>query len=124
MARTRRDPGEVYKALTEQFGAPVYERIDAPATPEQKRRLAAITAEDVKATKFAGDPINGKPLTHAPNGAPLNGLKVVTDRGWFAARPSGTENVYKIYAESFAGEAHLRQIQTAAQELVEGIIGH
>ena len=123
-ARTWRDPGEIYQALTEQFGAPVYERIDAPATPEQKAKLAAIRAEDVKATEFAGDPIEGKPLTHAPGGAPLNGVKVVTRRGWFAARPSGTENVYKIYAESFAGDAHLRQIQTEAQELVAGIIGH
>ena len=124
MARTWRDPGEIYQTLTEQFGAPVYERIDAPATPEQKAKLAAVRAEDVKATEFAGDPIEGKPLTHAPGGAPLNGVKVVTRRGWFAARPSGTENVYKIYAESFAGDAHLRQIQTEAQELVAGIIGH
>ena len=117
MARTGRDPGEIYRALTEQFGAPVYERIDAPATPEQKTRLAALTPEQVTAGEFAGDPIAAK-LNRAPNGAPLGGLKVVTRRGWFAARPSGTENVYKIYAESFAGESHLRQIQTAAQELV------
>ena len=122
LARTDRDPGEIYHALTEQFGVPVYERIDAPATPEQKARLAALKPEDVKATEFAGDPIDAK-LNRAPNGAPLGGLKVVTSRGWFAARPSGTENVYKIYAESFAGEAHLRQIQGEAQELVEKIVG-
>jgi phosphoglucomutase len=122
LARTGRDPGEIYRALTEQFGTPVYERIDAPATPEQKARLAALKPEDVKATEFAGDPIDAK-LNLAPNGAPLGGLKVVTSRGWFAARPSGTENVYKIYAESFAGEPHLRQIQTAAQELVELTVG-
>ncbi len=123
LARTGRDPGEIYRALTEQFGAPVYERIDAPATPEQKARLAALSPEQVTATEFAGDTIEAK-LNLAPsNGAPLGGLKVVTRRGWFAARPSGTENVYKIYAESFAGEAHLRQIQTAAQELVEKTVG-
>jgi phosphoglucomutase len=123
MARSGRDPGEIYAALTEQFGAPVYERIDAPATPEQKARLAALEPEQVTATEFAGDPILAK-LNRAPsNGAPLGGLKVVTRRGWFAARPSGTEDVYKIYAESFAGEAHLRQIQSAAQELVTRTVG-
>ena len=123
MARSGRDPGEIYAALTGQFGAPVYERIDAPATPEQKARLAALEPEQVTATEFAGDPIEAK-LSRAPsNGAPLGGLKVVTRRGWFAARPSGTEDVYKIYAESFAGEAHLRQIQTAAQELVARTVG-
>jgi phosphoglucomutase len=123
LARTGRDPGEIYQKLTEQFGAPVYERIDAPATPEQKTRLAALSPEQVTATEFAGDPIEAK-LNRAPsNGAPLGGLKVVTRRGWFAARPSGTEDVYKIYAESFAGETHLRQIQTAAQELVEKTVG-
>jgi phosphoglucomutase len=123
MARTGRDPGEIYAALTEQFGAPVYERIDAPATPRQKARLAALSPEQVTATEFAGDPIEAK-LNRAPsNNAPLGGLKVVTRRGWFAARPSGTENVYKIYAESFAGEPHLRQIQAAAQELVAQTVG-
>jgi phosphoglucomutase len=123
MARTGRDPGEIYAALTEQFGAPVYERIDAPATPQQKARLAALSPEQVTAAEFAGDPIEAK-LNRAPsNDAPLGGLKVVTRRGWFAARPSGTENVYKIYAESFAGEAHLGQIQTAAQELVAQTVG-
>jgi phosphoglucomutase len=118
LARTGKDPGQIYSDLTERFGAPVYERIDAPATPEQKARLAALAPEQVKEKDLAGDPIESM-LTVAPgNGAALGGLKVVTRRGWFAARPSGTENVYKIYAESFAGEQHLRQIQQEAQELV------
>jgi phosphoglucomutase len=118
LARTGKDPGQIYAGLTEQFGAPVYERIDAPATPEQKARLAALAPGRVTDKDLAGDPIVSM-LTKAPgNGAALGGLKVVTARGWFAARPSGTENVYKIYAESFAGEEHLRQIQHEAQELV------
>jgi phosphoglucomutase len=118
LARTGKDPGQIYAGLTEQFGAPVYERIDAPATPEQKARLAALAPEQVADKDLAGDPIQSM-LTKAPgNGAALGGLKVVTGRGWFAARPSGTENVYKIYAESFAGEEHLRQIQQEAQALV------
>ncbi|HUA58032.1 MAG TPA: phosphoglucomutase (alpha-D-glucose-1,6-bisphosphate-dependent) [Verrucomicrobiae bacterium] len=117
-AKTGRDPGEIYRSLTEQFGAPVYQRIDAPATPEQKAKLAALSAEQVPPGDLAGDPIEAI-LTKAPsNGAPLGGLKVATRRGWFAARPSGTENVYKIYAESFAGEEHLRLVQQEAQELV------
>jgi phosphoglucomutase len=120
LARTGRDPGEIYCALTAQFGAPVYERIDAPATPEQKAVLQRLSPEQVSARELAGDPIEAM-LTAAPgNGAPLGGLKVVTSRGWFAARPSGTENVYKIYAESFAGEEHLRRIQQEAQELISG----
>ena len=118
LARTGKDPGELYRTLTEQFGAPVYERIDAPATPEQKAALLALSPEQVRAKEFAGDPIEAM-LTRAPgNGAAIGGLKVVTRRGWFAARPSGTENVYKIYAESFAGEDHLRRIQQEARELV------
>lgn len=118
LARTGRDPGEIYAALTQRFGAPVYERIDAPATPEQKSKLERLTPERVNASEFAGDPIENI-LTAAPgNGAPIGGLKVVTRRGWFAARPSGTEDVYKIYSESFAGEEHLRQIQEQAQALV------
>jgi phosphoglucomutase len=122
-ARTGKDPGETYRALTDQFGAPVYERIDAPATPQQKARLLALSAEQVPAGDLAGDPIEAI-LTHAPsNGAPLGGLKVSTRRGWFAARPSGTEDVYKIYAESFAGEEHLRQIQEEAQTLVGRVLG-
>ena len=118
LARTGKDPGEMYRALTERFGAPVYERVDAPATPEQKAVLARLSPEQVSAREFAGDPIEAM-LTKAPgNGAPIGGLKVATRRGWFAARPSGTENVYKIYAESFAGEEHLRTIQHEARELV------
>jgi phosphoglucomutase len=122
-ARTGKDPGEHYNQLTELYGAPVYERIDAPATPEQKARLAQLAPEQVKERQLAGDPIEAM-LTKAPgNGAPIGGLKVVTLRGWFAARPSGTEEVYKIYAESFAGEDHLRQLQEEARELISRTIG-
>ena len=123
LARTGKDPGEIYRDLTEQFGAPVYERIDAPATPEQKAILQGLSPERVKAHELAGDAIQAM-LTAAPsNGAPLGGLKVVTARGWFAARPSGTENVYKIYAESFAGEEHLRRIQQEAQDVIARVFG-
>lgn len=118
LARTGKDPGEIYRDLTEKFGAPVYERIDAPASPEQKSILQSLSPERVKTRELGGDPIE-QILTAAPaNGAPLGGLKVITARGWFAARPSGTEDVYKIYAESFAGEPHLRSIQKEAQELI------
>jgi len=118
LACTGKDPGELYRALTERFGAPVYERIDAPANARQKAILAQLSPEEVTAHEFAGDPIEAM-LTKAPgNGAPLGGLKLITKRGWFAARPSGTEDVYKIYAESFAGQAHLRQIQEEAQALI------
>jgi len=117
-ATTGRDPGEHYRALTERFGAPVYERIDAPATSEQKAVLQKLSPEQVKATELAGEKIEAM-LTRAPgNDAPIGGLKVVTKNGWFAARPSGTEDVYKIYAESFLGEDHLRRIQKEAQELI------
>jgi phosphoglucomutase len=122
LARTGKDPGEVYRGLTERFGAPVYERVDAPATLEQKAALQKLSPEQVSAKDFAGDPIEAM-LTKAPNGAALGGLKVVTKRGWFAARPSGTENVYKVYSESFAGEEHLRRIQQEALELVSKTIG-
>jgi phosphoglucomutase len=118
LAKTQKDPGEHYRELTERFGAPIYERIDAPATPEQKAILSKLSPEQVKAHELAGEPIEAM-LTKAPgNGAPVGGLKVVTKNGWFAARPSGTENVYKIYAESFNGEEHLRRIQKEAQELI------
>jgi phosphoglucomutase len=117
-ARTGRDPGEHYQALTERFGAPVYERIDAPASPEQKEILKKLSPEQVTASTLAGEPILEK-LTRAPaNGAAIGGLKVVTENGWFAARPSGTEDVYKIYAESFKGREHLLQIQEEAQAIV------
>ena len=118
LARTGKDPGEIYGGLTERFGAPVYERIDAPASPEQKAILLQLSPEQVSAKELAGDAIEAM-LTAAPgNGAALGGLKVATKRGWFAARPSGTEHVYKLYAESFAGEEHLRRIQSEAQELI------
>jgi phosphoglucomutase len=117
-ARTGKDPGEHYDALTAEFGTAYYTRIDAPATPEQKARLERLSPEAVKAPDLAGEPIIAK-LTRAPgNDAPIGGLKVVTRNGWFAARPSGTEAVYKIYAESFAGEQHLRAILTDAQQIV------
>ena len=118
LSRTDKDPGQLYAELTAQFGDPVYERIDAPADPAQKAVLAKLSPSDVNETQLAGDKIEAM-LTKAPgNGAPIGGLKVVTQRGWFAARPSGTENVYKIYAESFAGEEHLHRLQTEAQELI------
>jgi phosphoglucomutase len=117
-ARTGKDPGEHYDALTAEFGTAHYTRIDAPATPEQKARLEKLSPEAVKAPNLAGEPIIAK-LTRAPgNGAPIEGLKVVTRNGWFAARPSGTEAVYKIYAESFEDEAHLEAIVREAQEMV------
>jgi len=118
MARLGRDPSEVYLELTRQFGAPVYERIDAPATPAEKAILKRLAPEDVSARELAGEPITDK-LTAAPgSGAPLGGLKVVTENGWFAARPSGTEDVYKIYAESFRDREHLRRIQDEARQIV------
>ena len=117
-AKTGRDPGEVYRDLTREFGSPVYARIDAPATAEQKAALLRLSPEQVEASELAGEKIEAM-LTAAPgNGAPLGGLKVMTKNGWFAARPSGTEDVYKIYAESFLGADHLRQIQEEAQALI------
>jgi phosphoglucomutase len=118
-ARTGRDPGEHYLALTKEFGAPCYTRIDAAATPEQKARLQKLSPSAVKASELAGEPIIAK-LTSAPgNGAPIGGLKVVARSGWFAARPSGTENIYKIYAESFQSETHLAAIVREAQSIVD-----
>jgi len=117
-AKTGRDPGVHYQDLTREFGAPVYERIDAPATAAQKKILAKLSPEQIKADNLAGEKIVAK-LTHAPgNGAPIGGLKVITENGWFAARPSGTEEVYKIYAESFKGADHLKSIQEEAQALI------
>ena len=121
-AVTGKTPSQHYGELTEKFGAPSYERIDAPASLEQKAKLGKISAADVTASELAGEPIT-QILTHAPgNGAALGGLKVVTESAWFAARPSGTENVYKIYAESFKGDAHLREVQVAAKELVDSVL--
>jgi len=121
-ARTGKDPGEHYRELTREFGAPCYTRIDAPATPAQKLRLGMLAADAVRASTLAGEPITAK-LTHAPgNGAAIGGLKVVAQSGWFAARPSGTENLYKIYAESFRDERHLQAIVAEAQEIVSSAL--
>ena len=117
-ARTGKDPGEHYQALTAEFGTPLYTRIDAPATAEQKSKLEKLSPANVQASTLAGEPITAK-LTRAPgNNAPIGGLKVVARSGWFAARPSGTEAVYKIYAESFKDDAHLNAIVTEAQAMV------
>jgi phosphoglucomutase len=121
-ARTGKDPGEHYRELTAEFGTPRYVRIDEPATPAQKARLQKLTPEAVKESKLAGEPITAK-LTRAPgNDAPIGGLKVVTASGWFAARPSGTENVYKIYAESFKDQAHLDSIVEEARRIVNNAL--
>jgi len=118
MAVTGKDPGDLYQELTDLFGTPHYERLDAPATAEQKTCLAALTPDQVDARELAGEQILAK-LTSAPgNGASIGGLKVATENGWFAARPSGTEDIYKIYAESFRGADHLRRIQDEAQQIV------
>ncbi|NGZ60101.1 MAG: phosphoglucomutase, alpha-D-glucose phosphate-specific [Nitrospira sp. LK265] len=122
MAKTGRDPSRLYQDLTNELGEPVYERIDAPATPEQKAILSKLSPDQVKATELAGDRITAM-LTKAPgNGAAIGGLKVVTANGWFAARPSGTEDVYKLYAESFKGKEHLKRIQKEAQAIVAGAL--
>lgn len=117
-ARTGKDPGEHYRELTTEFGAPCYSRIDAPATPEQKARLGKLSADTVRAATLAGEVIEAK-LTRAPgNDAPIGGLKVIARNGWFTARPSGTENIYKIYAESFKDETHLRRVVDETQDIV------
>jgi phosphoglucomutase len=117
-ARTGKDPGELYREIEQRFGCPSYDRIDAPASSEQKKVLSKLSPELVKALELAGEPIKAK-LTRAPgNDAAIGGLKVITQNGWFAARPSGTEDIYKIYAESFLGEDHLRRIQQEAQAIV------
>lgn len=121
-ATTGKDPGEIYKGFTAEFGEPIYDRIDAPATPEQKDKLKKLSPEQIKSSELAGEKIEAI-LTNAPgNGAAIGGLKVETKNGWFAARPSGTENIYKIYAESFKGEDHLRQLQAEAQTVVNEAI--
>jgi phosphoglucomutase len=117
-SRTGKEPGEHYRELTGEFGAPLYTRIDAEATPAEKARLAKLSPEAVKDGELAGEPITAK-LTRAPgNGAAIGGLKVVAENGWFAARPSGTENIYKIYAESFRDEQHLAAIVAEARRIV------
>ena len=122
-ARTGKDPGEHYQELTAMFGAPLYTRVDAPATPEEKARLRELSPEAVTASTLAGEKITAK-LTRAPgDNAPIGGLKVVTSSGWFAARPSGTENIYKIYAESFKDQDHLNAILSEAEGIVSSALG-
>ena len=117
-ARMGRDPGELYREFTRELGEPAYDRVEAPATPAQKAMLARLSPQQLQSRNLAGEQIQ-RILSHAPgNGAPIGGLKVVTESGWFAARPSGTENIYKIYAESFRGADHLRQILAEAQTIV------
>jgi phosphoglucomutase len=117
-AATGKDPGEHYQQIAAQFGSPSYARIDAPANAAQKKALGNLSPDLIAATELAGEPILAR-LTKAPgNGASIGGLKVVTENGWFAARPSGTEDVYKIYAESFKGDAHLRRLQDEARQIV------
>src|SRR5438876_1803114 len=117
-ARMGRDPCEIYHELTREFGEPAYDRVEAAATPEQKALLAKLSPQQVKLTELAGEKIETV-LTNAPgNGAPIGGLKVVAKSGWFAARPSGTEDIYKIYAESFRGADHLQRIIEEAQTIV------
>ncbi|MDP2603866.1 MAG: phosphoglucomutase (alpha-D-glucose-1,6-bisphosphate-dependent) [Deltaproteobacteria bacterium] len=121
-ARMNRDPGEIYRELTRELGEPAFDRIDAPATPEQKALLAKLSPEQVRSTDLAGERIQSV-LSRAPgNNAPIGGVKVVAESGWFAARPSGTENIYKIYAESFRGEDHLRRIVEEAQAIVDAAL--
>ena len=121
-AKLGRNPSAVYTGLTDKFGAPAYRRIDAPATPELKAALGKLSPDAVTATTLAGDPIVAKLTTAPGNGAPIGGLKVVSEQGWFAARPSGTENVTKLYAESFRGEKHLGQILEEAQAILDASV--
>jgi phosphoglucomutase len=123
LAKTGSTPSQRYAAIADKYGAPTYARIDAPADREQKARLAKLSADQVTATVLAGEPITAKLTTAPGNGAPLGGLKVTTENAWFAARPSGTEDVYKIYAESFKGAEHLAEVQQAAKDLVNTVIG-
>jgi phosphoglucomutase len=117
-ARLGTDPGQVYEGLTERFGRPAYRRVDVAAGPKEKAVLKALSAESVTATELAGEPITGVRTTAPGNDAPIGGVKVSAESGWFAARPSGTEDVYKLYAESFRGEDHLEQVIEAARDLV------
>jgi phosphoglucomutase len=123
MATSGRDPGEIYAELTQQLGEPVYDRIDAAASPEQKKQLSALSPQQISQKELAGEPIKAMLTTAPGNGAAIGGLKISTDNGWFAARPSGTENIYKIYAESFHGKDHLRRILAEAQTIVDKAIG-
>jgi phosphoglucomutase len=121
-AVTGRDPSQLYQDLTRAHGEPIYERMDAPATPAQKAALQRLSPQQVAATTLAGEPIREMRTTAPGNDAAFGGLKVMTDGGWFAARPSGTENIYKIYAESFRSEQHLRRIQEEAQAIVSAAL--
>jgi phosphoglucomutase len=122
-ARTGKDPGEHYRELTAEFGTPYYTRIDAPGSPEQKTKLQKLSPEAVRESDLAGEPITAKLTRAAGNNASIGGLKVVANSGWFAARPSGTENIYKIYAESFKSQEHLNAIVSEAQEMVNNALG-
>jgi phosphoglucomutase len=121
-AITGRTPSEHYAELTARLGDPAYARIDAPATREQKAALARLDPDQVKADELAGEPVLARQSSAPGNGEPLGGLKVITESGWFAARPSGTEDVYKLYAESFQGPDHLSRIQQEAQQILEGVL--
>ena len=122
-ARTGRDPGEIYRELTRQFGDPVYDRIDTAATTQQRQALTKLTPDQIKQKELAGEPIRAMLTTAPGNGASIGGLKVTTDNAWFAARPSGTEDIYKIYAESFLGKDHLQRVLEEAQTIVDKAIG-
>jgi phosphoglucomutase len=122
-ARTGRDPGEHYRSLAAEFGAPAADRVDAPATPAQKKRLSKLSPAQIHSRELAGEPIE-QILDRAPgNDAPIGGIKVIARSGWFAARPSGTENIYKIYAESFRGTDHLQALLREAQTVVDAALG-
>jgi phosphoglucomutase len=122
LARTGKDPGEHYREIEEKHGQSCYTRIDTPATPEQKSALARLTPEAVSARELAGEPIEAI-FTRAPaNNAPIGGLKLVSRSGWFAARPSGTEDIYKLYAESFQGQAHLNSIVEQARQIINRVL--
>jgi phosphoglucomutase len=122
-ARSGRDPGQLYQDLTKELGQPVADRVEAPVTPEGKAALKKLSGEQVKTKELAGEPIKAILTTAPGNHAAIGGLKVSTENGWFAARPSGTENIYKIYAESFIGTDHLKRIVAEAQTIVDAAIG-
>jgi phosphoglucomutase len=117
-----RDPGEIYRELAREFGEPIYDRIEAPATPEQKQMLARLSPQQIRSAELAGEKIQAILIRAPGNGAPIGGLKVVAENGWFAARPSGTEDIYKIYAESFGGADHLHRILAEAQTIVDAAL--
>jgi phosphoglucomutase len=122
-ARMGRDPGDIYRQLAREFGEPVYDRVEAPATPEQKQKLTRLSPQQIPSAELAGERIQSI-LTQAPgNGARIGGVKVISRNGWFAARPSGTEDIYKIYAESFLGADHLHRILAEAQLIVDAALG-